>query len=85
MPLWSTLAVYKQFFVCFSVDRWNIWKEYINSVFELISDKSYNETNNHDNHDGAENDIEMVDDTPEKCHEFICRVVENGSDNGKAA
>jgi hypothetical protein len=41
------------------------------------------ETNNHDNHDGAaDGDMETVDDTPEKCHEFICRIVENGADNG---
>lgn len=37
--------------------------------------------NNHDN-GTAENDLETVDDTPEKCHEFICRIVENGADNG---
>lgn len=28
------------------------------------------------------NDLETVDDTPEKAHEFICRLVENGADNG---
>jgi N-terminal acetyltransferase B complex non-catalytic subunit len=66
-----------------SVDRWDIWKEYINSVFELMAAKPCVETNNHDNHDGAaDGDMETVDDTPEKCHEFICRIVENGADNG---
>lgn len=66
--------------MCFSVDRWDIWKEYICSVFALMDAKPSHE-NNHDN--GApENDLETVDDTPEKCHEFICRIVENGADNG---
>ncbi|KAJ8921252.1 hypothetical protein NQ315_013724 [Exocentrus adspersus] len=62
------------------VDRWDIWKEYINSVFELIALED--KTNNHENHETVENDFETVDDTPEKAHEFICRVVENGVDNG---
>lgn len=40
--------------------------------------------NNHvENHEGnGENELEIVDDTPEKAHEFICRLVENGADNG---
>lgn len=41
------------------------------------------ELNNHENHEASENDLDTVDDTPEKAHEFICRVVENGVDNGK--
>lgn len=63
-----------------SVDRWDIWKEYLNSVFELMSVE--NRINNHENHESSDNDLETVDDTPEKAHEFICRVVENGVDNG---
>lgn len=30
----------------------------------------------------GDNDLDTVDDTPEKAHEFICRLVENGADNG---
>lgn len=29
----------------------------------------------------SEDDLEAVDNTPEKAHEFICRLVETGSDN----
>lgn len=41
-------------------------------------------TNEHvNNHtEIGDNDLETVDDTPEKAHEFICRLVENGADNG---
>lgn len=61
------------------MDKWDIWKEYINSVFELMN--TSNVVNNHNNEIG-DNDLDMVDDTPEKAHEFICRLVENGADNG---
>lgn len=41
------------------------------------------ETNNHcENHDVGD-DLTAPDDTPDKAHEFICRLVENGADNGK--
>ncbi|KAJ8964378.1 hypothetical protein NQ314_004943 [Rhamnusium bicolor] len=63
-----------------NIDAWDIWKEYVNSVFELMY--SEKKLNNHENHDGGDSDMETVDDTPEKAHEFICRIVENGSDNG---
>lgn len=68
----------------FSVDKWDAWKEYINSVFELMSSAStQNHVNNHtENHECGENILEIVDDTPEKAHEFICRLVETGVDNG---
>lgn len=33
--------------------------------------------------ENGQNDLETVDDTPEKSHEFICRLVENvTTDNG---
>lgn len=33
--------------------------------------------------ENGQNDLETVDDTPEKAHEFICRLVENiTTDNG---
>lgn len=40
--------------------------------------------NNHvgNNCTNVEDDLETVDNTPEKAHEFICRLVENGTDNG---
>lgn len=33
--------------------------------------------------ENGQNDLETIDDTPEKAHEFICRLVENVTDNGK--
>lgn len=65
-------------FFIFSVDKWDIWKHYINSVFEQMSTNEH--VNNHT--EIGDNDLDVVDDTPEKAHEFICRLVENGTDNG---
>lgn len=67
----------------FSIDKWDVWKTYISTVFLLMSS---GQVNNHtDNHSGGgENDLETPDDTPEKAHEFICRIIENGSDNRKS-
>ncbi|CAG9812382.1 unnamed protein product [Phaedon cochleariae] len=33
--------------------------------------------------DGGDNIVETADDTPEKAHEFICRMVESGADNAR--
>lgn len=43
------------------------------------------ETNNHtSNHcDTTEDELETIDNTPEKAHEFICRLVEHGAGNGR--
>lgn len=65
-----------------SVDRWDIWKEYINSVFQLMSTELHINNHHVENYNNGDNDLENVDDTPEKAHEFICRLVENGADNG---
>lgn len=69
----------KYFLFCFSIDRWDIWKHYINSVFELMTINN-GISNNHVS--GENNDLQTIDDSPEKCHEFICRIVERGVDNG---
>ncbi|CAK1541799.1 unnamed protein product [Leptosia nina] len=45
-------------------DRWDFYMPYFDSVFQLMT-KS-----------GTDN---YVDDTPEKCHEFICLIIENVS------
>lgn len=52
----------------------------MNSVFELMATNA-DHVNNHVTEIG-DNYLECVDDTPEKAHEFICRLVENGADNG---
>lgn len=64
------------------MDRWDIWKKYIQSVFELLTCET--QLNNHhvENHNNKESELETIDDTPEKAHEFISRLVENGADNG---
>ncbi|CAH1985845.1 unnamed protein product [Acanthoscelides obtectus] len=68
-----------------SIDRWDIWRDYINSVFELMgtttSDIIVNDECD-DNTDAKGDSLETIDDTPEKAHEFICRIVENGTENG---
>lgn len=65
------------------MDKWDIWKEYINSVMYLMKSETHI-INNHvgNNCTNVEDDLETVDNTPEKAHEFICRLVENGTDNG---
>ncbi|KAG5875825.1 hypothetical protein JTB14_017256 [Gonioctena quinquepunctata] len=77
---WAEVNVICKGILIESVDRWDIWKEYVNSVFELLS--SENSTNNRECIEGGENEMESVDDTPDKAHEFICRIVENGAENG---
>lgn len=76
---------------------WDIWKEYINSVFQLITSNEKNRArkssdsenkeksieNSPEESQNAQNESETVDDTPEKAHEFICRVLEDSSRNGK--
>ncbi|KAJ8975262.1 hypothetical protein NQ317_008828 [Molorchus minor] len=62
------------------VDRWDIWKDYINSVFEIIL--SGKKLNNNEEYAVHESELESVDDSPEKAHEFICRIVEDGVENG---
>ncbi|KAL3271625.1 hypothetical protein HHI36_022099 [Cryptolaemus montrouzieri] len=77
---WSEVNLICKKILLKSVDRWNVWKDYINSVMELMS--SNKASNNIDNQQFEDSDIESVDDSPEKTHEFICRLVENGADNG---
>lgn len=76
---------------------WDIWKEYIDSVFQIMFGEGV--VNNHrsceykNNKASVENspekahcshnDTETIDDSPEKAHEFICRVIEDSSRNGK--
>lgn len=74
---------------------WDIWKEYINSVFQLMSNENVERKRKINEPDGSkaidENSpekmhnaqyTETVDDSPEKAHEFICRVIEISSRNG---
>ncbi|CAH2052835.1 unnamed protein product, partial [Iphiclides podalirius] len=48
-------------------DRWDYYMPYFDSVFELIKGADPD----------AENCNSSVDDTAEKCHEFICQLVES--------
>ncbi|KAK5638702.1 hypothetical protein RI129_012997 [Pyrocoelia pectoralis] len=77
---WSDINLICKGILIESMDRWDIWKKYIISVFELMKVN----VNEHpeENHTNGESDLEYIDDTPEKAHEFICRLVENGDDNG---
>nr|CAI5836675.1 unnamed protein product [Callosobruchus analis] len=67
-----------------SIDRWDIWKDYITSVFELMGSNGVIINDDCEDNSDAKGDseLETVDDTPEKAHEFICRIVENGTENG---
>ncbi|KAK4877771.1 hypothetical protein RN001_010277 [Aquatica leii] len=77
---WSEVNLVCKGILIESVDRWDIWKEYVKSVFELMKET---QSNNHvESHSNGDNDIEYVDDIPEKAHEFMCRLVENSADNG---
>ncbi|XP_044739206.1 phagocyte signaling-impaired protein [Chrysoperla carnea] len=58
-------------------DLWDIWKYYLQSVFELM--KLKNSDIKIENHVG---DSLTPDDTPEKCHDFICTLLEC-SDSGR--
>ncbi|XP_018335486.1 phagocyte signaling-impaired protein isoform X2 [Agrilus planipennis] len=88
MKRWRGVNLFCKNILTESMDRWDVWKEYINSVFQLMSSKPH--VNNHmdeniktENSAGnGENEFYSVDDTPEKAHEFICSIVENGADNG---
>ncbi|KAF5280729.1 hypothetical protein FQA39_LY18012 [Lamprigera yunnana] len=77
---WSEVNLVCKGILIESIDRWDIWKQYIQSVFELMKGT---QVNHHvENHSNGDSDWEYVDDAPEKAHEFICRLVENGTDNG---
>lgn len=60
-------------------------------LFSTETSPKNQETNNTDNDKGngenspekTKNDTETVDDSPEKAHEFICRVIEDSSRNGE--
>ncbi|XP_017771958.1 PREDICTED: phagocyte signaling-impaired protein [Nicrophorus vespilloides] len=77
---WPDINVLCKKILSESVDRWQIWLSYLKSVFELYI--SNNHSNNHQQDLADVPDLDVVDDTPEKAHEFICKLVENGSDNG---
>ncbi|XP_044764345.1 phagocyte signaling-impaired protein [Coccinella septempunctata] len=77
---WSDVNLICKKILAESVDKWNVWKHYVNSVLELMSQNKI--INNVDNHELKENNLDTIDDTPEKAHEFICGLVENGADNG---
>ncbi|KAB0791042.1 hypothetical protein PPYR_02842 [Photinus pyralis] len=79
---WSDVNLICKGILIESMDRWDIWKEYIASVFELMKADVVDEERREENHANGECELEYVDDTPEKAHEFICRLVENGDDNG---
>lgn len=53
-----------------------MWKTYVQSVFEL-DEASVNGLGENGN------DVETVDNTTEKCHEFICTILEGVADNSK--
>ncbi|XP_056635137.1 phagocyte signaling-impaired protein [Diorhabda sublineata] len=68
---WSEVNLICKGILSYSIDRWDIWTEYINSVFELMST----------NTETSGDDVDNPDDTPEKAHEFICSIIENGAGN----
>ncbi|CAG9821462.1 unnamed protein product [Phaedon cochleariae] len=80
MQRWKDVNLICKSILAESADRWDIWKEYIHSVFELMYQQT--QTSGQENSDGGDNIVETADDTPEKAHEFICRMVESGADNG---
>lgn len=59
-----------------SFDRWDVWKDYVHSVFEL-----WQVGVNGDGLATNANDLDSLDNTAEKCHEFICGTIEGGAEN----
>ncbi|XP_022902804.2 phagocyte signaling-impaired protein [Onthophagus taurus] len=89
---WKKVNVYCKQILNESIDKWNIWMEYLNSVFELMKESSENkrdkkiedggeivENGNNGENSTGNGEIEVTaDDSPEKAHEFICSLIENG-------
>ncbi|XP_060533516.1 phagocyte signaling-impaired protein [Cylas formicarius] len=71
MEKWSTVNLISKGILSESFEVWATWKVYIRSVFEVIERGV-----------DVERIIEeYVDNTPERCHEFICAAIEGGSYN----
>lgn len=54
-------------------DRWDYYMPYFDSVFELMKDAERDESGESEESDCS------ADDTAEKCHEFICSLVESAA------
>ncbi|KAL1489406.1 hypothetical protein ABEB36_014306 [Hypothenemus hampei] len=73
---WGKVNETCKFILNESFDRWAVWKHYIKSVFKL-----YTSNSNADTANSNLKSLDGLDNTPEKCHEFICGIIESGSDN----
>lgn len=62
---WKKLNLLSKDLLWDNQDRWDFYMPYFDSVFQLM-----NKTDNNDS---------SLDDTPEKCHEFICSIIESVS------
>lgn len=66
LGLWRRLNLVCKELLWENIDRWDYYLPYFDSVFQLMKE----------NDEDSEN---SVDNTPEKCHEFICQLVESMS------
>lgn len=57
----------------FSLDRWDFYKEYIETVIRLVEVKTSNDLSAVDNDDDKSTG-DQIDDSFELCHEFLCEV-----------
>lgn len=70
--------------LCEHVDNWTVWKEYLESVFHLrnVDEGKTNGDVGCKGSDGeTDDDLGQVDDTADKAHEFVCRVIEMEATN----
>lgn len=91
---WTEVNLTCKRILCEHVDNWAVWKEYLESVFFLrnlvVTSEGNNteaireKTVNGDGGSGGEDEIDdlgQVDDTADKAHEFVCRVIEMEATN----
>lgn len=68
MPIYSTYSFY-----AFSLDRWDFYKEYIETVVQLVKAKS-KETPPAETVDNGDIGGNQADTSFDSCHEFLCEV-----------
>lgn len=92
---WGKLNILCKELIWDSPDRWDFYMSYFQSSFELMKklDNCDVTENDKDNKSIKENNVNSVnvknnmleyeDDSSEKCHEFLCQIVENATEKGK--
>lgn len=92
---WNKLNILCKELIWDNPDRWDFYISYFNSSFELMKKlencnlpegerNNISDKENNCNQTSVKNSmLEHEDDTSEKCHEFLCQIVENATEKGK--